>query len=107
MQTLFTFADTNQDGELSPYELNAAVGEAAKSAVQNVFQAADADRNGALSVEEFDKALTEPAHAFFRVIDANGDGQLSLAEVQKAEQILADQLDRLRVGECAIRCRVN
>ncbi len=46
VQTLFTVADTNQDGQLSPYELNAAVGEVAKSAVQNVFQAADADRNG-------------------------------------------------------------
>ena len=51
------------------------------------------------SMEEFDKALVEPAHAFFRVIDANGDNQLSLAEVQRAEQILADQIQRLRVPE--------
>jgi Ca2+-binding EF-hand superfamily protein len=99
VQALYTFADTNQDGQLSPYELNAAIGEAAKSAVQTVFQAADADRNNALSMEEFDKALVEPAHAFFRVIDANGDNQLSLAEVQRAEQILADQIQRLRVPE--------
>jgi Ca2+-binding EF-hand superfamily protein len=99
VQTLYTFADSNQDGQLSPYELNAAVGEAAKSAVQTVFQAADADRNNALSIEEFDKALVEPAHAFFRIVDANGDNQLSLEEVQRAEQILADQIQRLRVPE--------
>jgi len=99
VQVLFTVADTNQDGQLSPTELNAAVGEVAKSAVQTVFQAADSDRNGSLSIEEYDKALTEPAHALFRVIDANGDNQISLAELQQAEQILADQIQRLRVRE--------
>jgi Ca2+-binding EF-hand superfamily protein len=99
VQVLFTVADTNQDGQLSPTELNAAVGEVAKSAVQTAFQAADADRNGSLSVEEYDKALTEPAHALFRVIDANADNQISLAELQQAEQILADQIQRLRVRE--------
>jgi Ca2+-binding EF-hand superfamily protein len=99
VQALFTFADSNQDGQLTPAELNAAVGEAAKSAVQTVFQAADLDRNGQLSVEEYDKALAEPAHALFRVLDANNDGYLSMAEIQRAEQILADQLMRLRVSE--------
>src|SRR5262249_22187051 len=66
VQTLFTIADTNQDGQLSPAELNRAVGEAARTAVQVAFQAADTDRNGALSQAEFDKALTEPVHAVFR-----------------------------------------
>jgi Ca2+-binding EF-hand superfamily protein len=99
VQALFSIADTNQDGQLSPYELNAAVGEAAKSAVQTVFQAADTDQNGSLTVEEYDNALKEPAHAVFRVIDANGDNMLSLAELQRAEQILRDQVLRLRVPE--------
>jgi EF hand len=99
VSTLFLVADTNQDGQLSPYELNAAVSEVAKSAVQSVFQAADADRNNALSMEEYDKALTEPAHAVFRVLDANADNQLSLEELQRAEQIIADQIARLRVPD--------
>jgi Ca2+-binding EF-hand superfamily protein len=99
VQVLFSVADTNQDGQLTPAELNAAVGEAAKSAVQTVFQAADADRNGSLSMQEYDKALSEPAHALFRVIDANSDNQISLAELQRAEQVLADQIQRLRVPE--------
>jgi Ca2+-binding EF-hand superfamily protein len=99
VQTLFLVADTNQDNQLSPYELNAAVGTIAKSLVQNVFQTADADRNGQLSMDEYDKALAEPAHSLFRVIDANGDNQLSLEEVEKAEKILAEQLKRLRVPE--------
>ena len=101
VSTLFLMADTNQDGQLSPYELNAAVGEVAKSAVQSVFQAADADRNNMLSMDEYDKALTEPAHAVFRVLDANADNQLSLDELQRAEQILRRQISASRVPEPA------
>jgi len=99
VSTLFLVADTNQDGQLSPYELNAAVGEVGKSAVQSVFQAADGDRNNMLSMDEYDKALAEPAHAVFRVLDANADQQLTLEELQRAAQIIADQIDRLRVAD--------
>jgi Ca2+-binding EF-hand superfamily protein len=99
VQTLFTIADANQDNQLSPAELNRAVGEAARTAVQAAFQTADTDHNGALSVAEFDKALTEPAHAAFRVLDGNNDGQISLEELQKAQQIITDQIQRLRVPE--------
>jgi Ca2+-binding EF-hand superfamily protein len=99
VSTLFLVADTNQDGQLSPYEMNAAVGEVAKSAVQSVFQAADGDRNNMLSMDEYDKALAEPAHAVFRVLDANADQQLTLEELQRAGQIIADQIERLRVPD--------
>ena len=75
VQALFTVADTNQDGQLTPYELNAAVAEVAKSAVQNVFQAVDTDGNGQLTMAEYDKALSVPAHSLFRVIDADNNNQ--------------------------------
>jgi Ca2+-binding EF-hand superfamily protein len=109
VQTLFTVADVNQDNQLSPAELNRAVGEAARTAVQAAFQTADTDHNGALSMAEFDKALTEPAHAVFRVLDGNNDNQISLEELQKAQQIIADQIARLRVPEPAnsIRNRIQ
>ena len=92
-------ADTNQDGQLSPYELNAAAGQVAKSAVQTVFQDADTDSNGSLSQAEYDKALTEPAHAVFRILDANNDNQLSYDEIQRTESIILDQIQRLRVPD--------
>jgi Ca2+-binding EF-hand superfamily protein len=101
VQTLFTIADTNQDGQLVPAEMNQAVGEAARTVVQAAFQTADSDHNGALSMAEFDKALTEPAHAVFRVLDGNNDNQLTLQELEKAQQIIADQIQRLRVQEPA------
>jgi Ca2+-binding EF-hand superfamily protein len=99
VQTIFAIADHNADGQLSPAELNAAVGETARSVVQNAFQAADTDQNGMLSVTEFDTGLKEPAHAVFRILDANGDNQLTLQELDRAEQVLMDQLQRLRVPE--------
>ena len=99
VQVLFSVADTNQDGQLVPAELNQAVAEAAKTVVQTAFQKADDDHNGALSVAEFDKALAEPAHAIFRVLDGNSDNQLSLQELERAQQIIAAQIQRLRVPE--------
>jgi Ca2+-binding EF-hand superfamily protein len=105
VQTLFTIADANQDGQLSPSEMNRAVGEVAKTAVQTAFQTADTDHNGALSVAEFDKALMEPAHAAFRVLDGNNDNQISLEELQKAQRIIAYQIQRLRVPEPATSFR--
>jgi len=99
VQLLFSSADTNQDGQLTPAELNAVVGEAAKAAVQTAFQVADMDHNGVISVSEFDKALTEPAHAAFRVLDGNNDGQISMQELQQAERIIFDQVRRLRVPD--------
>jgi Ca2+-binding EF-hand superfamily protein len=99
VQTLFQVADANQDGQLSPAELNRAAGEAARTAMQIAFQTADTDRNGAISMEEFDRALTEPAHAAFRVLDANNDNQLSLDELQRAQQVIADQIRRLQMPD--------
>jgi len=96
---LFQVADANQDGQLSPAELNRAVGEAARTATQVAFQTADLDRNGAVSMDEFDKALTGPAHAAFRVLDANNDNQLSLEELQRAQQVIADQIRRLQMPD--------
>ena len=101
VQTLFQVADANQDGQLSPAELNRAVGEAARTAVQIAFQTADTDRNGALNLDEFDKALAEPAHAVFRVLDGNNDNQLTLDELNRAQQIIGDQIRRLQVPEPA------
>jgi Ca2+-binding EF-hand superfamily protein len=99
VQVLFSVADTNQDGLLTPPELNQAVNEAARSMMQTAFQRADADHNGALSMDEFDKALTGPAHAVFRVLDGNNDNQLTLQELERAQQIIASQIQRLRVPE--------
>jgi len=99
VQMIFQVADANQDGQLSPAELNRAVGEAARTATQVAFQTADLDRNGAVSMDEFDKALTGPAHAAFRVLDANNDNQLSLEELQRAQQVIGDQIRRLQMPD--------
>jgi len=99
VQSLFAAADTNRDGQLSPAEINSAIVGAAKAAAQAAFQKADTDGNGQLNQAEFDKALTEPAHAVFRVLDANNDGQLSVDELRRAQQSIANQILRLQVPD--------
>jgi len=94
VQGLFAAADTNRDGQMSPVEVNAAIAGAIKAAGQASFQAADNDNNGQLSRAEFDKALVDPANAIFAVLDANNDGQLSQQELQSAQRIIGQQIQR-------------
>jgi len=94
VQGLFAAADTNRDGQMSPTEVNAAIAGAIKAAGQASFQAADDDRNGQLSRAEFDKALVDPANAIFSILDANNDGQLSQQELQSAQRIIGQQIQR-------------
>jgi Ca2+-binding EF-hand superfamily protein len=101
----FATADTNRDGQLSPTEVNAAVIGAANAMGQVAFQAADVDHNGQLSTAEFDKAIIEPAHALFRAIDLNNDGQISQQEAQTARQAIIAQVKGLRVAEPANSAR--
>jgi len=98
---LFATADTDRSGGLSPTEVNAAMIGMAKAAAQTAFQAADLDRNGAISQAEFDRAIIEPAHAVFRTIDANNDGQITPDEAQSAQRVIAGQIRMFQVPEPA------
>jgi len=101
VQSLFLTADRSGDGQLSPSELNGAVVEVGRAGLQTAFQTADADKNGAVSREEFNKALVKPAGVFFRVIDANNDGQITEEELRTGTQILVRELRNLQVPEPA------
>jgi len=101
VQSLFLTADRNGDGQLDPAELNGAVVEVGRAGLQTAFQAADADNNGAVSRDEFDKAIVKPANVVFRVIDANNDGQISKEELQSGSQVLIRELRNLQVPEPA------
>jgi len=99
VQGLYAAADTNRDSQLSPAELNAAVIGAANAAAQATFAAADDDHNGALSQAEFDKAIREPANAVFRMVDANGDGQITQQEAQAVQRMVMSQVKLFQVQE--------
>jgi len=100
-QSVFAAADTNRDGQLSPSELNAAAAGTVRAIAQASFQKADGDGNGQLSREEFDKAIVEPAHLVFQVLDLNKDGQLSPQEVQQLERAVISQIRMARLPEPA------
>jgi len=99
VQATFATADTNQDGQLSPTELNSAAYGAAKAGLQAAFQTADADRNSALSKDEFTKALANPANTAFDILDANLDGQLTLEEINNATRILASHFRAMKIPQ--------
>jgi len=99
VQGLYASADTNRDGQMSPVEVNAAIAGAVKAAGQASFQAADNDNNGHLSRDEFGKAIVDPANAVFAVLDANNDGQLSQQELQSAQRIIGQQIQRTILPE--------
>jgi len=101
VQSLFLTADRSGDGQLSPSELNSAVVEVGRAGLQAAFQTADADKNGAVSRDEFAKALVKPAGVVFRVIDANNDGQITDEELRTGTQILMRELKNLQVPEPA------
>lgn len=97
VQTAFQAVDTNRDNQLSPGELNAAAIGLAQAAMQAAFQQADADNNGSLSRDEFDKALVEPGHTIFAMLDANQDGQLSREELDRAGDLIIRRAQMIRI----------
>jgi len=101
VQSMFLASDRNGDGQLSPAEINGAAVEMGRAGLQAAFQNADADKNGAVSREEFDKAIVNPANVVFRVMDANNDGQLSNDELQSGVRVIVGELRNLQVPEPA------
>jgi len=106
LMQMFREADADTDGRLTLEELRADIARR--------FQAADGDRDGAVTRAEFDaymnsrmdlrgdspraqqmRARMEEMRArAFRVLDANADGRLSLAEVQQPLELGFRMMDR-------------
>ncbi|WP_165246082.1 EF-hand domain-containing protein [Paludisphaera soli] len=101
VQSLFLTADRNGDSQLDPAELNGAAVELGRAGLQAAFQTADLDNNGAVSRDEFEKAIVNPASVVFRVMDANNDGQLSREELQSGVRVIVGELKNLQVPEPA------
>jgi Ca2+-binding EF-hand superfamily protein len=99
VQSLFMIADRNGDGQLDPAEVNEAILETARTAAQTAFNSADTDRNDALSQAEFDKAIMNPAHVLFRILDANNDNQISRDEMRSGWQLLMREVKAMKVPE--------
>jgi len=96
VQSLFLMADKNGDGQIDVNEINTAIADASRAAIQTAFNAADADRNGAVSQAEFDRAIINPAHMIFGILDANRDNQLSADELRSGMQIIQRELHALQ-----------
>ncbi len=82
--------DTNKDGALSQDEINAAVNAR--------FAEFDADKNGSLSLQEFEALwaeITKPmAVRAFQFLDPNGDAAVSKAELDDRFSTIVSRFDR-------------
>ena len=84
----FDEIDRNRDGNLSPEELRArpvsrkAADRKSEGGFAEHFRRADANSDGALTRAEVDRALPRLGTKFDR-IDANGDGKLTLDELRR------------------------
>jgi Ca2+-binding EF-hand superfamily protein len=97
VKAMFESGDANHDGQLEPDEIMLLAGTVLKRGANAAFQLADTDHNGALSKEEFAKALEQPAYVVFDILDRNLDGQLTVEELDQAVQVIAQQITNLQV----------
>jgi len=81
-ERMFEMLDVNKDGKLTPDELT---GE-----YRRMIAASDVDGDGAISVDEFRRRghmiMSVGAISMFDMLDANGDGKISLEEIQAPSQ---------------------
>ena len=87
--------DTNNDGKLTQQEIDAA-----RQARLTEF---DADKNGALSLEEYQALWLDAMHRAmvraFQANDTDGDGSITIVEFQARFADLVEDLDRNGAGE--------
>ena len=67
---------------------------ASQPTVRRWFAAADRDHDGRLTRDEF----RADAEAWFKVIDVNGDGEISMPEVTHWEDVLVPEITRATFG---------
>lgn len=94
--------DTDGDGRLSRAEATAEATAKASERSSDWFDKLDADKDGYVTQAEIDKARENRRSAmdakkdeYFKAADINGDGQLSLDEVQAKMPRLADRFSTL------------
>ncbi len=89
---LYRVADRNRDGILARDEASAVAWEGARALGRSAFEAADGDRNGRLTLQEFQAALQGPAQVAFAMADTSNDGQLTEGEAAGAMGQLVKRL---------------
>ena len=107
MDARFRALDDDGNGQLSPAEIEASQRAEASAAASKrnaaLFALLDADKDGKLTPEEFDKLNNPPpntanAPLMLGRMDGNRDGQISLAEHRAGMLANFDRLDTNRDG---------
>lgn len=84
LDDLFRVVDGNKDGNVSREESVKASWEGVRAIGHSVFAAADGNRDGFLTVGEFQGAIDRSVQVVFKIADANKDDKLSQDEAALA-----------------------
>lgn len=82
--SLYKLVDLDHNGSVTVDEAKGASRQAALAMGQAAFRSADADKNGALSQEEFQNVVLVPVRQVYSLADANRDGALTPDEASVA-----------------------
>ncbi|MFS8067007.1 MAG: EF-hand domain-containing protein [Byssovorax sp.] len=89
---IFALADGDKDGFITAAEAREAAASGSRMLGHAAFQAADTDKNGRLSFQEFQGALQGPARVAFDLANTSKTGELSEAEAANAANALMGRL---------------
>lgn len=81
VEALYSMGDLNRDGHMTAAELQGVAKHLGQDAERMAWQGADVDRDGRVSLAEYDAAMVRAARRSFGRMDADRDGVVSVAEL--------------------------
>ncbi len=95
IEALYTAVDSDSNDQITREEVEQALANSAANVANNTFDFVDANNDGSLTQGEFKQALSKPLEELFTAADLDRDGKLSKAEAEALMSMFGDGLRRI------------